>query len=184
MKKVYDADSVVEAHMVVNLLEQAGITGHLEGEYLQSGVGELPAGHSVGVCVNSDDVPAAREVIQQWEASQPRERQQGSVYSQRNPHSTAIFFAGFVSGGFVLWWLYGSPVIKAGVDYNKDGVLDERHIYNSRYVERTEIDRNFDGQIDAIYEMDHNGFIESVQLDNDRDGIFEVKQNYPRFFSD
>ena len=44
MTRVFHAANSIEAHMVLHLLEQAGITGDLEGEYLQGGVGELPAG--------------------------------------------------------------------------------------------------------------------------------------------
>lgn len=43
MKCVFTASTGVEAHMVLNLLEQEGIEGRIEGEYLQGGVGDLQA---------------------------------------------------------------------------------------------------------------------------------------------
>jgi hypothetical protein len=67
MKRIYQAANHFQAHMVMHVLQQAGVNAHVQGEYLQSGAGELPLGNLVGVVVDDDDVESAREVISDWE---------------------------------------------------------------------------------------------------------------------
>jgi hypothetical protein len=67
MKRVYNAANHIQAHIVMHVLEQAGVHAHVQGEFLQSGAGELPVGNLVGVVVGDDDVEIAREIIEDWE---------------------------------------------------------------------------------------------------------------------
>ena len=67
MKRVYNAANHIQAHMVMHVLEQAGVHALVQGEFLQSGAGELPVGNLVGVAVDDDDVAIAREIIEDWE---------------------------------------------------------------------------------------------------------------------
>ena len=71
MKKLYEASNSVEAHMILNLLEQEGLTGRVDGEYLQGGVGELPAAGLVRVMVAEEDYAAAKSIVDKWDAAQP-----------------------------------------------------------------------------------------------------------------
>jgi Putative prokaryotic signal transducing protein len=67
MKRVFEAANHIQAHMVMHVLEQAGVHALVQGEYLQSGAGELPLGNLVGVAVADEDVKIAREIISDWE---------------------------------------------------------------------------------------------------------------------
>jgi hypothetical protein len=67
MKRVYNAANHIQAHMVMHVLEQAGVRALVQGEFLQSGAGELPVGNLVGVAVDDEDVAIAREIIEDWE---------------------------------------------------------------------------------------------------------------------
>ena len=67
MKRVYQAANHIQVHMVMHVLEQAGVHAHVQGEFLQSGAGELPIGNLVGVVVADEDVTLAREIIEEWE---------------------------------------------------------------------------------------------------------------------
>jgi hypothetical protein len=67
MKRVYNAANHIQAHMVMHVLEQAGVPAMVQGEFLQSGAGELPIGNLVGVAVDDEDVAVAREIIEDWE---------------------------------------------------------------------------------------------------------------------
>lgn len=69
MKTVYDASSNIEAHLIMHQLQQAGIKAMIQGEYLQGGIGELPAAGNIRVLVPKGDVADAREVIADWEAA-------------------------------------------------------------------------------------------------------------------
>lgn len=64
MKTVYRASNTLEAHIILNLLRQTGIEGHVSGEYLQGAMGELPAVDLVRVMVHEDDYEDARAVIE------------------------------------------------------------------------------------------------------------------------
>ena len=69
MKTVFDASSNIEAHLVMHQLQQAGIEAIIQGEYLQGGIGELPAAGNIRVMVDEDDVAEARQVIADWDAA-------------------------------------------------------------------------------------------------------------------
>lgn len=69
MKTVFDASGNIEAHLVMHQLQQAGIAASIEGEYLQGGIGELPAAGNIRVVVPDDDADEARQVIADWEAA-------------------------------------------------------------------------------------------------------------------
>src|SRR5262245_44199775 len=63
MKKVYDAANGVDAHIVLHMLEQAGIAGRIDGEYLTGAIGELPPTGLVRVLVDEADAEEARAII-------------------------------------------------------------------------------------------------------------------------
>ena len=63
MKSVFEASSGLDAHMILNLLEQRGIAGRIEGEYLQGGIGELAAIGFVRVLVAEENYVAAMQII-------------------------------------------------------------------------------------------------------------------------
>lgn len=69
MKTAYDASSILEAHMALHQLQQAGIDAEIIGGFLQGAVGELPAVGNVRVVVPDDAEDEAREVIADWEAA-------------------------------------------------------------------------------------------------------------------
>lgn len=69
MKVVFDASNNIEAHLAMHQLQQAGIDARIEGEFLQGGIGELPAAGNVRVVVNPEDEALARSVIVDWEAA-------------------------------------------------------------------------------------------------------------------
>jgi hypothetical protein len=67
MRRVVQAANHIQAHMVMHVLEQAGVHALVQGESLQSGAGELPLGNLVGVAGADVDVEIAREIISDWE---------------------------------------------------------------------------------------------------------------------
>lgn len=71
MKLVYEAGNAIEAHMVLNMLEQDGIHGRIDGEFLQGAIGDLPAGGSVRVMAPDEQFEAARALVTAWDAAQP-----------------------------------------------------------------------------------------------------------------
>jgi len=96
MRTLYQASNSLEAHMILNLLEIEGISGRIDGEFLQGGVGELPAAGLVRVMVAEEDYPAAKEIVNRWEAAQPP---QSTYTTQTEPvRRSSIFIAGVVTG--------------------------------------------------------------------------------------
>lgn len=51
MRVVYDAEHLVDAHLVKHALESIGIPAFVRGEYLTGAMGELPMQGLVQVCV-------------------------------------------------------------------------------------------------------------------------------------
>ena len=67
MKIVFDANNSLEAHLVLGMLNQAGIDGIISGEYLQGAMGELPAFGLVKILVSDQDYQEASEIIADWQ---------------------------------------------------------------------------------------------------------------------
>lgn len=63
MRVVYEAENIIDAHLVKGLLEESGIPAWVRGEYLAGAVGELPMMGLVAVCVSETDVPQAEGVM-------------------------------------------------------------------------------------------------------------------------
>ena len=63
MRVVYHAESIVDAHLVKDALEHAGIPAFVTGEHLIGGVGQLPARDFLGVSVPEVCVEAAAPVV-------------------------------------------------------------------------------------------------------------------------
>ena len=66
LKLLYNASDTIEAHMVLNLLTQAGLDARVEGEYLQGAIGELPAFGVVRVMVAESNYTEAKAIMDEW----------------------------------------------------------------------------------------------------------------------
>lgn len=156
MKSVYEASTSLDAHMILNLLVQEGIEGRVDGGYLPGGVGELQAINVVRVMVDEADYERAAQIIKNWEAIEIEKEERPK---NKSSNGASIFLMGAVIGGGLIYWAYNSPVTEDGIDMNGDGVLDERWIYKDHRISRTEVDRNYDGNVDIIYDFDRKGIL-------------------------
>ena len=68
MRPVYDADNLIDAHLVRGRLQSEGIEAMVRGEFLAGAMGELPMSGLMAVCVYESDVPRARELLALWDA--------------------------------------------------------------------------------------------------------------------
>lgn len=72
MRTVYHAEGIVDAHLVKDALEGAGIPAFVNGEYLIGGMGQLPARDFMTVSVPEifvDDAgPVVREIARMLRA--------------------------------------------------------------------------------------------------------------------
>ena len=179
MQRVYQAANNVEAHMLVHLLEQSGMHAHVEGEHLQSGAGELPLGNLVAVVVADEDVPKARQVIRDWEATvaTPDPDTAAPARSSTASHAVAFAVGALVAGG-VVWALFNGPERTNELDRNGDGTIDERFFFSGDRLVRSESDRNFDGRVDAITEYNSQGDVTTFRSDDDFDGSLESTSHY------
>ena len=64
MKIVYQAENIIDANLVKNVLEQAGIVAFVSGQYLTGAIGELPVQGLVNVMVATVDWQRAREIAE------------------------------------------------------------------------------------------------------------------------
>lgn len=72
MRVVYHAEGIVDAHLVKDALENAGVPAFINGEYLIGGMGQLPARDFISVSVPDlyvDDAgPVVQEITQMLQA--------------------------------------------------------------------------------------------------------------------
>ena len=163
--------------MILDLLQQQGLAGRVDGEYLQGGIGELPAAGLVRVMVEEQDYAAAKAIIDKWDAVQPLHvpvpapRKAGSRFG--------ALLLGVVAGAAISYAYHRGPVMTEGIDYTGNGVLDERWTFapGGRTV-KYDIDRNRDGKVDYITRFSRDGTIDFVDADDNFDGVFESRTHY------
>ncbi|HZW13448.1 MAG TPA: DUF2007 domain-containing protein [Noviherbaspirillum sp.] len=179
MKKLYEASNSVEAHMILNLLEQQGLSGRVDGEYLQGGIGDLPATGLVKVMVADHDYDAAKEIVDKWDAAQRNEAPQPQSKSPRSRFG--VFAFGLALGIAVTSAFFRTSVGTEGIDHNRDDVLDEKWTYApSGLLQKNEVDRNLDKKLDYVVTYGRDGTADLVESDDDFDGIFESRMTYRR----
>ena len=103
MKCVYEASGTLDAHMILNLLEQQRIYGRIDGEYLQGGVGELQAMGLVRVMVSEHDYAEARRIVREWESIQPAV--ESAIPETRPFGELKIFILGAIFGAGIMYWM-------------------------------------------------------------------------------
>lgn len=82
MRVVYEAENVIDAHLVKSLLENVGIPAWVRGEFLTGGIGELPAQGLVAVAVPDSAEADARAELASWQAGRDA---LGSAADDANP---------------------------------------------------------------------------------------------------
>ena len=163
--------------MLQHLLQQEGITASVHGDYLQGAVGGLPVAGLARLLVDEGDYARAREIIQRWEARStpaatplpPKVRQSGFI----------ACLIGLAVGGLLSYAYFHAPYSMDGIDYDADGVLDERWTWApSGIIRKSETDRNLDGKVDSVAHYTRQGHLVTSESDDDFDGIFETQATY------
>jgi len=171
-ERVYECTLAVEAYMVCDLLARAGISARVDGEFMQTGGGELPLGNLVKVRVDAARAQEAREVISEWEKLQPAEVSAPASGTAR-VKSSMWFAIGAMAGAFVVFMVLRTPVTSQGIDYDGDGAYETTYHYAGTRTTSTEYDRNGDRKTDLRWKFDLNGFEDGFESDDDFDGKFE-----------
>jgi hypothetical protein len=176
MRTLYEAANAVEAHMLLDLLRQQGIEAQIRGEHLQGAVGDLPAAGLVRLEIEDERYGAARAVIDEWEAMQPP----APVASRAGrPARLRWLMLGIVLGAGGLYGLVRTPVSTEGIDYDRDGRVDETWTYSARGTAlKMESDRNHDGKVDYVLDFDERGLVMAAESDDDFDGRFETRYTF------
>ena len=68
MRVVYEAENLIDAHLVKGMLEGAEIPVFVRGEYLTGALGDLPTMGLVAVCVSDSDFEVADRLVADWRA--------------------------------------------------------------------------------------------------------------------
>ncbi|MBM94963.1 MAG: hypothetical protein CMI09_03820 [Oceanospirillaceae bacterium] len=170
---VYEASNALEAHMIIDLLANEGINAHISGEYLQGGIGEIQTQGFVEVKVAESDSARARELVLAWDAKHVEETEVESVSQPYKANIWAVFLLGLAVGGGGMYAVLSYPSVEYGVDFNGDGISDEKFVYRGYILDRYEMDRNFDRQIDSQLFYDRRGLVKRYREDDDFDSVFE-----------
>ncbi|MBC7992320.1 MAG: DUF2007 domain-containing protein [Rhizobacter sp.] len=174
MKTLYQAASAVEAHMLRDLLKREGIVAHILGEHLQGALGELPAAGLIRLVVEEPDFDRARVLVDQWDAEQPSHTP--ALPPPTRSRSFLVFLMGLALGVVGTAAFFRSAVTVEGVDYNRDGLLDEKWVYApGGSLLRSEADRNLDGKPDYLAYFDRRGLLDTAEADDDFNGQFETQ---------
>jgi hypothetical protein len=181
MQIIYEASNSIEAHMLKSMLEQEGIPSFIEGEYLQGGVGDLPANNLVRLLVVESDFAKAKSFIDAWNQSQEINLAETDLKPRRRGHTFGLLFLGLVLGVIITSVFFRAPYSSAGNDHNYDGRLDDKWTYNPIGLPLlNEVDRNLDNKFDMITHFNKNGFMEYAEYDDNFDGIFETKATFEK----
>ncbi len=181
MKCIYEASSGLEAHMILNLLQQGGIESRIDGEFLQGGAGELQAMNMVRVLVNEVDYSEAQSIINKWDSTQVEKTPAPApVAGSRSSGVATGLLLGLLAGAGITFLAYNTPVSIDGIDYNDDGKIDEKWIFKDDRLSGLKLDRNLDGMVDLVSSYNRKGRIYKSKLDDNFDGVFESLITYER----
>ena len=97
MKCVYNAADMLEAHVLVGLLQQHKISAFIEGEYLTGGMGDLAAQNYVRVMVNNDDYVKGRKLVLEYDYANSPEKASLPEPVFRHWHWFALALAGIIA---------------------------------------------------------------------------------------
>jgi acyl-CoA hydrolase len=67
----YRPQDMSEAQLLRQILADSHVNCYVSGEYLQGGIGELPAADLLGLWVSAQDLGLARELISDWQQATP-----------------------------------------------------------------------------------------------------------------
>jgi hypothetical protein len=85
MESVYDAQNLIDAQLVCDLLLSAGIPAQVSGAGLLGAAGELPAIGVLQVLVPDDVVDRARAVVADWDAGDIPDEQELERLASQHP---------------------------------------------------------------------------------------------------
>jgi hypothetical protein len=194
MISIYHAANLTDAYLIRHLLEQERIEAYIAGEYLQGALGELPANTPIDVRVAPEYASRARRIVEDWEHASI----DATIFEQENaaddaprlfptppdnPRFRALSAIAWLLGGAavgagIVWAAQHGPRSEAGIDYDGDGVFEERAIYAGEWLQRIETDRNRDRKPDQIWYYARSGVIERYEADQDFDGFMEERGEY------
>ena len=66
MRVVYQAEHLIDAHLVRGRLQAEGVEAHVQGEWLTGAFGELPLQGLLAVWVDARDEAAALALLARW----------------------------------------------------------------------------------------------------------------------
>ena len=69
MRAVYQAENILDAHLVRGALEAQGLRAFVTGEFLTGAAGQLPVAGLVAVLVEDEDFHAAELAVAELEAA-------------------------------------------------------------------------------------------------------------------
>lgn len=165
--------------MICDLLARAGISARVDGEFLAGAGGDLPLGSTIKVRVDPSRAVEAREVIDEWERTQPPP-DPGATPPRARTRSQLWFVVGVLVGGAIAFFVFRTPYTRSGVDFDRNGVNDETYHYRGNVLDLVEYDRNGDGKVDARWISDVQGVPDVYEGDDDFDGRFEVRSESAR----
>lgn len=179
-EKVYECNLAVEAHMVCDLLSQAGISARVDGEFLQGAAGEIPLGNTVKVRVDPSRAAEAREVIADWEKLQPAETAAPPARKSTGINAALWFVGGAIVGAALMFLRFERmQATQAEFDRNHDGRIDARWMFDwSGKLAAYEEDNDFDGRYEWQMEVGRDGYFKKAMLDADGDGHPEEESRW------
>ncbi len=71
MRRIYEPENLLEAEMLIGMLDSEGIDALLVGGDLLGGIGELPLHGLLGLAVSDEQADYARELITAYNAALP-----------------------------------------------------------------------------------------------------------------
>lgn len=122
--------------MLQDVLKQQGLAALVLGEHLQGGVGELPAAGLVRLVTDDQDAERARQLIAQWEATQPREPT--PALPQRAGSRAKWFLLGVLVGAAAVFSVLRPAAKVGGIDQQRDDLRDHhRHHHRDPHRDHT-----------------------------------------------
>jgi hypothetical protein len=188
MQTIYQAANLADAHLLRQLLQDTGIPVHLNGEYLQGALGEVPPNTPILLMVPDQHAEAARAIVLDWERATPQHDEATEDDALASKSAIAPASRGgsvFATIGSLLFGAVCGAAIVAGdrvdrveVDRNRDDRIDQILRYRAKGdLGRIENDDDLDGRFERI-DVFRNGQPDTFTIDHDGDGETDVRGKY------
>ena len=155
MKPIYEASNIIQAYIILNLLDQAGLSARIDTQRLQGGRGGRDALGLVRVMVEESGSDKAKTIVQDWGSRRPPKDTQNSRGIRQASFSSGLM--GFFLGIAAMTLFYTNFMTYDGIGYKGISKPSERWTYVTDRLSNPDVSPDFASKTEFNDSIGHDG---------------------------